>query len=174
MNNSIFFQTNSTGAAGLLQELREIAPQARSILDLYCGVGTLGLALAKQCNRLLGIESVGSAVADAQRNAQGNGITHARFETAKTEEWFAAAHEERPDLVIVDPPRAGLHPRTVKGLIALAPPAIIYVSCNPATLARDLAALTAEGYQADRMRILDLFPHTPHVETIVRLLRPVS
>jgi len=171
LSASSFFQTNSAAAEGLLREIRSMAPEVRLLIDLYCGVGTLGLGLAGSCEELLGIESVPSAVADAERNARRNGISHARFEVARTESWFREARPLRPGLVVVDPPRAGLHPKALAGLVALAPETILYVSCNPSTLARDLATLSGEGYEADRMRILDLFPHTPHVETVVRLIR---
>jgi 23S rRNA (uracil1939-C5)-methyltransferase len=168
---SSFFQTNTCAAEVLLEEVRSFAPRVGTILDLYCGVGTLGLGLAQRCDRLVGIESVSAAVMDARQNAQRNGIAHATFETAKAEDWLPRALALRPDMVVIDPPRAGLHPRALSGLIALSPDTILYVSCNPATLARDLEALHKEGYSPDRMRILDLFPHTPHVETIVRLIR---
>jgi 23S rRNA (uracil1939-C5)-methyltransferase len=171
---SSFFQTNTRGAEVLLDEVRACAPRVGTILDLYCGVGTLGLGLASRCDRLIGIESVSAAVMDARRNAQRNGIAHATFETAKAEDWVPRAMALRPDLVVLDPPRAGLHPRALSGLIALAPPTILYVSCNPATLARDMATLSQESYRPDHMRILDLFPNTPHVETIVRLIRQGS
>ncbi len=166
-----FFQTNSTAAEGLLRELRAMAPSVETLLDLYCGVGTLGLGLADRCRTLVGIESVESAVADARRNAARNGIAHARFEVATAEGWLTRAQEIRPDVVVIDPPRSGMHPKALAGLIRLAPPTILCVSCNPATLARDLGALSAAGYSPTRMRILDLFPHTPHVETILRLER---
>jgi 23S rRNA (uracil1939-C5)-methyltransferase len=168
---SSFFQTNTCAAEVLLQEVRRMAPQVGTILDLYCGVGTLGLGLASNCNRMIGIESIAAAVMDARRNAERNGISHATFETAKAEDWLPRAKALRPDLVVVDPPRAGLHPRALSSLISLSSSTILYVSCNPATLARDLQALNEEGYRPDRLRILDLFPHTPHVETIVRLRR---
>lgn len=166
-----FFQTNSAAAEALLAELREMCPAPRSVLDLYCGVGTLGLALAAGCERLLGVDSVEAAIADAQRNARANGFAHACYEVALAEDWMHKAREFDPELVIVDPPRAGLHPRALAGLTSLAPRGILYVSCNPATLARDAAVLAQAGYTADAMRILDLFPHTPHVETILRFSR---
>ncbi len=169
LSASSFFQTNSAAAEGLLTTIREIAPPARTLLDLYCGVGTLGLGLAGSCQRLIGIESVPSAVADAERNARRNGIGHATFETAPVEGWLRRGLAIRPELVICDPPRAGMHPKALAGLASLSPPAILYVSCNPATLARDLGELAADGYVAERMQILDLFPHTPHVETVVLL-----
>ncbi len=171
LSASSFFQTNSSAASGLLAEVRAMAPEAGKILDLYCGVGTLGLGLARACREVIGIESSAAAVADAARNAARNRITNARFETALAEDWLARARSIQPDLVVVDPPRAGLHPRALSGLIALHAPWILYVSCNPATLARDLGALLNEGYEAEAMRILDMFPHTPHVETVVRLAR---
>ncbi len=169
LSASSFFQTNTSGAEGLIRELRDLAPPAKRALDLYCGVGTLGLALAGRSEEIVGVESVDAAVLDARRNAARNGIENARFVAAPAEDWLGSAVELHPDLVIVDPPRAGLHPRALSGLIALAAPTALYVSCNPATLARDLALLAEAGYVADAMRILDLFPHTPHVETIVRL-----
>jgi len=171
LSASSFFQTNSAAAEGLVATVRAFSRPVRALLDLYCGVGTLGLALAGTCERLVGIESVPGAVADAERNAKRNGITHARFETATVEGWLPHAREIRPEMVVIDPPRAGMHPKALAGLASLAPPAILYVSCNPSTLARDLADLAADGYVAERMRILDLFPHTPHVETVVRLAR---
>jgi 23S rRNA (uracil1939-C5)-methyltransferase len=167
-----FFQTNSSAAEALLRELRSIAPSTETMLDLYCGVGTLGLGLADRCRNLVGIESVESAVADARRNAVRNGIEHARFEVATAEGWLTRAVEIQPDAVVIDPPRSGMHPKALAGLIRLNPRTILCVSCNPGTLARDLGTLTAAGYAATRMRILDLFPHTPHVETILRLERP--
>jgi len=171
LSASSFFQTNSAAAEGLLTTIREMARPARTLLDLYCGVGTLGLGLAGSCERLIGIESIPSAVADAGRNAKRNGIHHATFETASVEGWIPRAREIRPEVVICDPPRAGMHPKALAGLASVSPPTIIYVSCNPATLARDLCDLAADGYVAERMRILDLFPHTPHVETVVLLTR---
>jgi 23S rRNA (uracil1939-C5)-methyltransferase len=168
---SSFFQTNTAGAEVLLEEVRRMAPRVGTVLDLYCGVGTLGLGLAAHCDRLIGIESIAAAVMDARRNALRNGISHATFETAKAEDWLPRAMAVKPDLVVIDPPRAGLHPRALEGLIVLAPETVLYVSCNPATLARDLESLHREGYRPDRLRVLDLFPHTPHVETIVRLIR---
>lgn len=166
-----FFQTNSSGAEGLVREIRAMAPQAGRVLDLYCGVGTLGLALAARAGSVVGVESVEAAVLDARRNADRNSIENTRFEAVPAEDWLAGARGFQPDLVVVDPPRAGLHPRSLAGLISLSPETILYVSCNPATLARDLSGLAAAGYDAEAMRILDLFPHTPHVETIVRLRR---
>lgn len=171
LSASSFFQTNSSAAEGLIHELRALAPAGGRVLDLYCGVGTLGLALAGGAEEIVGVESVEAAVLDARRNAARNGIGNSRFIAAPAEDWLSGAREFRPHLVVVDPPRAGLHPRSLAGVTALAAPAILYVSCNPATLARDLAGLTAAGYRADAMRILDMFPHTPHVETIVRLRR---
>jgi 23S rRNA (uracil1939-C5)-methyltransferase len=172
LSASSFFQTNSAAAEGLVRTVRMMAPPVRNLLDLYCGVGTLGLGLARSCDRLIGIESAPSAVADAERNARRNGIGHASFETAPVEGWLPRARDVLPELVVVDPPRAGMHPKALAGLASLAPPAILYVSCNPSTLARDLADLTANGYQPEQMRILDMFPHTPHVETVVFLRRP--
>jgi 23S rRNA (uracil-5-)-methyltransferase RumA len=171
LSASSFFQTNTAAAESLLLHLRRVVPRSSRMLDLYCGVGTLGLGLAQRCDHLLGIESSEAAVDDAERNARRNGIGHARFLAAKAEDWIARAREEEPDLVLIDPPRAGLHPRALAGLTALSPERIVYVSCNPSTLSRDLHELVGSGYEAEQMRILDLFPHTPHVETVVLLRR---
>jgi 23S rRNA (uracil1939-C5)-methyltransferase len=175
LSASSFFQTNTAAAEELVRELRALVPKTGFLMDLYCGVGTLGLALADHCEELLGIESSEAAVADARRNAARNGILHARFEVAQAEEWLREVPRRTPELLIVDPPRAGLHPKALQGVVSLAAPEIIYVSCNPATLARDLATLIADDrYQPERMRVVDLFPHTPHVETIVKLRRTGS
>lgn len=171
LSASSFFQTNTAAAEGLLAHLRGIVPSSRVLLDLYCGVGTLGLGLSGRCDRLVGVESSDEAVKDAERNARRNGITNARFLSARIEDWVRAGRIETADAIVVDPPRAGLHPRALRGLSAIAPEWIAYVSCNPPTLARDLKGLTEEGYRAEQMRILDLFPHTPHVETVVLLRR---
>jgi 23S rRNA (uracil1939-C5)-methyltransferase len=171
LSASSFFQTNTAAAEGLLAHLREVVPPVELMLDLYCGVGTIGLGLSGRCNRLIGVESLQGAVEDAERNARRNGIANARFLTARIEDWARPGGIEPPDLVVVDPPRVGLHPRAIEGILALGPGRIVYVSCNPATLARDLQALVAAGYRAGEMRILDLFPHTPHVETVVLLER---
>lgn len=166
-----FFQTNTWGAEVLVSELRRLLADlpGRRILDLYCGVGTLGLSLADRFEQVHGVELADEAVADAQRNARRNGIAHATFVAGDVDAWLREPpeHLRGIDGVIVDPPRAGLHPRTLQSLPRLGASWIAYVSCNPSTLARDAAGLRDAGYLPTRLRVIDLFPHTAHVESIL-------
>ncbi len=170
-----FFQTQTAGAEALAAEVCTAARLHGSerVLDLYCGVGTLSLPVAQQAAHVLGVEVAQEAVACAQENARRNGIGNADFacdavESARDQSW-----EREPwDLVILDPPRSGLHPQALEKVSRLHAPRIVYVSCNPATLARDAAALVHEtGYVATRLRVLDLFPQTPHLESVLVLER---
>lgn len=165
-----FFQTNSGMAEVLLEHVRELAVSGpcRRLLDLYCGVGFFSLALAGNVGEALGIELDAGSIAAAEGNARENGVANARFraEAAEALSW----NEERPDVVIVDPPRSGLHPRVRETLLKHAPPRIIYVSCNCRALAGDLKAL-GTAYRIASCRSFDLFPQTPHVETVVHLIR---
>jgi 23S rRNA (uracil1939-C5)-methyltransferase len=144
------------------------------VLDLYCGAGTLSLPLARAGARVTGIEVLAPAVAEARANAAANGIRGAEFHCAEVEDpspqdWETGAW----DAVVLDPPRAGLHPRALRKLRALRPPRIVYVSCNPSTLARDAGVLIGEdGYRARALRVFDLFPQTPHLESVLLLTRP--
>jgi 23S rRNA (uracil1939-C5)-methyltransferase len=119
---------------------------------------------------VLGIEIVPEAVAAAERNARANGVANAVFRAGDVRRFLAGAGEE-PDAVVVNPPRDGLHPDVVSGLVALAPSRIVYVSCNPSTLARDLARFAEGGLRARSVRPVDMFPHTPHVECVTVLRR---
>ncbi len=167
-----FFQTNSGMAAVLLEHVRGLAVSGphRRLLDLYCGVGFFSLALAGNVEEALGIELDAGAIAAANANAEANGVGNARFraEAAEALSW----EDERPDVVIVDPPRSGLHPRVRETLLKHAPPRLIYVSCNYRALASDLKAL-GETYRIAESRSFDLFPQTPHVETVVHLMRNI-
>jgi 23S rRNA (uracil1939-C5)-methyltransferase len=167
-----FFQTNSAQAGRLFELVREEAGMrgAELVFDLYCGTGTIALALAAGASEVVGFELAPTAVADARANALRNGITNVRF--VEGDVLAALAREERrPDVCVVDPPRAGLHPRLLPRLAALAPRRIVYVSCNPLSGARDARALAQAGYRASRVRPIDLFPHTPHVESVFALER---
>lgn len=176
-----FFQTNTRGAEALVDVVREEVADRRGgrLLDLYCGAGTMGLALAGSFSEVLGVEHVSSAVADARANAARNGITNTRFLEAPVEAWLEGKTPDDVEPptkpldsgVLVDPPRSGLHPRAVRGLLALAPPWILHVSCNPSTLARDAALLVDGGYRPVRLRIVDMFPHTAHVESVLLMER---
>ena len=168
-----FFQTNTAQAERLFEVVREEARLAggETVFDLYCGAGTIALALARAAAEVVGFEQVSSSVADARANAERNGIANARFVEGDVLAELARDRLPRPDLVVVDPPRAGLHPRVPARIAELAPARVVYVSCNPGALARDLAAFEALGWGAQRVRPVDLFPHTPHVECVAALER---
>ena len=167
-----FFQTNTHGAETLYNLIRrwttELAPQ--SALDLYCGGGAIALALAGVCRKVYGAEVNAAAIDDARANAALNGIDNAQFLAGSVETLLPSMLALSPDIVVVDPPRAGLHPSAIAPLLAHGPRALLYVSCNPEALARDLAKL-AGRYSARRAVVVDLFPHTRHVETVVELAR---
>lgn len=163
-----FFQTNTRGAEtlyGLLRSwLGELRP--RHAWDLYCGGGGIGLSLADHCGTILGVEQNPAAVADARANAAANAITNIEFKAASIEE--LSLLEPKPDAVLIDPPRAGLHPKAVRFLLETSAPELFYVSCNPLALARDLALLK-NAYSVARAEAVDLFPQTEPVETAVWL-----
>lgn len=141
------------------------------LLDLYCGVGTIGLTLADRCRRLIGVEVVPQAVENARENARRNGIENAEFLCADAAGAATqlASQGVRPDVAIVDPPRKGCAPEVFAAIDKMGIERLVYVSCDPATLARDLALLATMGYTARRACGVDLFPRTPHVETVVML-----
>ena len=174
-----FLQTNSDQAEHLYQGAIDAArlTGAESVLDLYCGAGTLTLLFARAARAAVGVESVPDSVERAHRNATRNGLANARFELGESRavlrEWARGerAGAPKPDVVVVDPPRAGLHPRVVVRVAELAPSRIVYVSCNPGTLARDLKDFTALGWHVVEVTPYDMFPHTPHIECVCRLER---
>ena len=141
------------------------------MLDLYCGTGGIGLHLADQGARVLGIEQEEAAVEDARRNAAANGLEKVEFRSGRVEELIGDLDDCTFDLVVVDPPRAGLHKNALAALREISPPALLYVSCNPVTLAEDLVELLAAGYVAQSVVPVDMFPQTPHCEVVVRLAR---
>ena len=140
------------------------------VWDLYCGIGTLTLALARQAKAVVGVEENPSAVADARRNATMNGLDNAAFYTGRVEDIISSL-PGRPDVIVLDPPRAGADRRVLDRIIQLGPARVVYVSCDPGTLARDLAILHSGGYSLIKVQPVDMFPWTGHVETIVRLER---
>jgi 23S rRNA (uracil1939-C5)-methyltransferase len=168
-----FFQTNTAQAERLYEVARDAAElQADDVLfDLYCGAGTISIFMAAHVKRVVGVEVVEEAVQNAKANARTNGVDNCTFIAADmlsiVNPRFTATHG-RPDVVIVDPPRAGLHPKVVQRLARLRAKRLVYVSCNPQTQARDLQLLGGE-YRIDTVQPVDLFPHTDHVETVVRL-----
>ena len=143
------------------------------LLDLYCGVGSIGICLSGKARRLTGVEIVERAVRDAEENARENGLTNARFLAADAGTAAArlAAEGYRPDAVVVDPPRKGLDAACIDAIVEMAPARLVYISCNPSTQARDVALLAARGYEAVRMTAVDLFPRTYHVECVVLMSR---
>lgn len=174
VNPKSFYQTNSVQAQRLyshVADLAELQPDD-TLYDLYTGTGTIALFLARHAKKVVGIEYVEEAIADAHRNADRNGLNNTVFyagDMAKvlTPEFVAA--NGRPDVVVTDPPRAGMHDKVVAQLLEMAPRKIVYVSCNPATQARDLQLLAAR-YDVHRIQPVDMFPHTQHVENIAELV----
>jgi len=172
-----FLQTNSRQAEALYSAALAAARTEPHdvVLDLYCGTGTLTLLFARQAREAVGVESVPAAVELARANAERNGIGNARFVTGESRpvlrSWARGerADAPKPTIVVVDPPRAGLHPRVVVRTCELRPRRIVYVSCNPATLARDLKDFAAGGYTLRELTPFDMFPHTPHIECVARL-----
>lgn len=171
-----FFQTNSKQAYRLYSIVREFADLKgdEKVYDLYTGTGTIALFIARMASSVIGIEYVPEAIEDAKINAQVNGITNCSFYAGDmkdilTDE-FVAQHGGAPDVIILDPPRAGIHPDVAKVILGAAPKKIVYVSCNPSTQARDLAVLSAD-YEITHIRPVDMFPHTIHVENVVALKR---
>lgn len=168
-----FFQINTRQAERLYAKAMEYAALTGSetVIDLYCGAGAVGLIAAGSARRVIGVEIVESAVINARENAARNGISNAEFILADAED--AAADFVRqslhPDVVFVDPPRKGLSPDTVRAAAAMAPGRIVYISCDPATLARDLKSFEQLGYSAVRAEAVDMFPRTGHVETVCLL-----
>ncbi len=168
-----FFQTNSKGTEalyGLLRSWTRELPSAGTVLDLYCGGGGIALSLAGAARKVVGVELNPAAVADAKANAERNGFKNCEFYCSAVELLLPALLDLRPEAVVVDPPRAGLHAKASATLLEMAPPVIFYVSCNPESLGRDLKILGAK-YRVDRLVVVDLFPHTDHVETVARLVR---
>ena len=168
-----FYQTNSRQALRLYGVAREFAALTgnETVYDLYTGTGTIAQFVSSRAARVIGIEYVPEAIADARLNAEGNGITNCEFfagdmKDVLTDE-FIAAHGH-PDVIILDPPRAGIHPDVAEVILKAAPRRIVYVSCNPASQARDLAIFSSR-YRITAVRPVDMFPHTHHVENVCAL-----
>jgi 23S rRNA (uracil1939-C5)-methyltransferase len=175
ISHRAFFQTNTEMAERLYSVAAEMAALtgAERVFDLFCGIGTLGLTLASRAREVWGIELVPEAVVDAEENARINGIRNARFRTgdARKEIRPLLAEAGRPDVVVVDPPRAGLSKKVVRRVIECDADRIVYVSCNPTTLAPNAAQLAEAGYRLQRVQPVDMFPQTPHIECVALLER---
>lgn len=168
-----FYQVNPVQTEVLYGKAAEFACLSgkERVIDAYCGTGTIGLTIAKDARELIGVDSNAEAVADAIANAERNGIRNASFAVSDAGEFMLklALRGETADVVITDPPRAGCSKQFVSALLALAPKRIVYVSCNPETLSRDLFALSEGGYRVKKIQPVDMFPFTEHVETVVLL-----
>jgi 23S rRNA (uracil1939-C5)-methyltransferase len=168
-----FFQTNSDQTARLYETAIEFAglTGGETLFDLYCGSGTIGICMARDAGKVYGIELVESAVVDAIENAALNGATNTRFIAGDMRKALPELIEQAgaPDVVVVDPPRAGLSTKTVRRVLEAQAKRIVYVSCNPTTLAPNLRQMCDAGYELKTVRPVDMFPHTPHIECVARL-----
>jgi 23S rRNA (uracil1939-C5)-methyltransferase len=173
ISHGAFFQTNTAMAERLYAIAAEMAGLTGSerVYDLFCGIGTLGLTLARGAGEVWGVEIVPEAIADAELNARLNGIANARFRAGDARKEIRPLVEEagRPDVVVVDPPRAGLSKKVVRRVIECDAPRIVYVSCNPTTLAPNASQLAEAGYRVRRVKPVDMFPQTPHIECVALL-----
>ena len=170
-----FFQINWDQTQNLYHTAVEFAglTGTKTVFDLYCGIGTISLCMARHAGKVIGAEIVPDAIRDAQANADLNGIANAEFFCADAADAASriASRGDKIDVVTVDPPRKGLSPDAVEAILRIAPRRVVYVSCDPATLARDLKLFASRGYAIDRVKPFDMFPRTPHVETVVLMSR---
>lgn len=170
-----FYQVNRRGAELLYRTAAEMAglSQEQTLLDLYCGAGTIGLSMARQVRRVIGVELNPDAVENARRNAQKNGIRNAEFICADAGTCARSLSDAgtRPDIVILDPPRKGCSEETLSAVAAMEPAAVLMISCNSATAARDCKLLHEHGYSPERAAAVDMFPRTGHVECVVLMTR---
>jgi tRNA/tmRNA/rRNA uracil-C5-methylase (TrmA/RlmC/RlmD family) len=169
-NANAFFQINPSLLGSLVENAIGDA-SGGTVLDIYCGVGLFTLPLARQFQKVIGVEANATATRFARRNLQLAGLRNADVITATVTDWFRSASIGPVDFVLLDPPRAGAESAVIEGILNLQPRAISYVSCDPATLARDLRKLIGGGYVIESIAGFDLFPQTHHVETVVRLAR---
>ena len=174
-----FFQTNTKQAEALYDGIMSMAGLRPddTVYDLYCGTGTITLYLAERCRRAVGLEIIESSLSDAEENASRNGISNASFYGVDLKHFHTllGTLEEfgYPRVIVTDPPRAGMHPKALKTMVRLQPETIVYVSCNPANLARDAIDICAAGYRLEEVQPVDMFPHTSHIETLACFRRLV-
>lgn len=170
-----FFQTNTIQAEKLYDIALEFADLTGDevLYDLYCGTGSTSVFLASHVKQVYGFELISMAVEDAVQNAMSNKLDNCQFFEANLDTYFRITpilkEIEKPDVVLIDPPRAGIHPKLVKDIIQMKPEKVVYISCNPSTQARDAAMLCRGRYELKRLAMVDMFPHTPHIETIALL-----
>ena len=170
-----FFQTNTLGAEVLYTTAREFmnsdggdAAEGKVVFDLYSGTGTIAQMMAPVAKKVIGVEIVEEAVVAARENAKLNGLTNCEFIAGDVLKVIDTI-EERPDFIVLDPPRDGIHPKALKKIIDYGVENLVYISCKPTSLARDLVVLQEEGYQVKRVKCIDQFPCSVHVETVVLL-----
>jgi 23S rRNA (uracil1939-C5)-methyltransferase len=175
ISSGSFFQTNTSQAEKLYAVARDLAGLKSTdvVWDLYSGTGSIALFISNAVSNVIGVESVAAAVEDAERNAKANNISNCSFvlgdlkdRLTKDTDWIMT--HQKPDVMIIDPPRSGMHPKVVEEILAIAPPRIVYVSCNPATQARDVKLLAAR-YDVLALQPVDMFPHTFHIENVAQL-----
>lgn len=177
IRSNAFFQTNTKQAERLYQTGFELARLAAedSVLDLYCGTGVIGLLLARSVREVVGVELVADAVVAAKDNAQKNGISNALFVHSDVKQFLTGIGKNelstRFTTFVVDPPRAGMHPKVLKAMVNITPSKILYISCNPATFARDAYELVRAGYKMSHVVPVDMFPHTKHIEVVAAFHR---
>ncbi|OMP68036.1 23S rRNA (uracil(1939)-C(5))-methyltransferase RlmD [Domibacillus epiphyticus] len=168
-----FYQVNPVQTEVLYGKALEYAELTGNevVIDAYCGIGTISLFLAKKAKEVYGVEIVPQAIEDAKKNAELNGIKNAAFEAGKAEEVIPAWHKQgiRPDVIVVDPPRKGCDEALLQTILDMKPKRVVYVSCNPGTLARDLRTLEDGGYKTREVQPVDMFPQTVHVEAVAVL-----
>jgi 23S rRNA (uracil1939-C5)-methyltransferase len=173
MSHGAFFQTNTEMAERLYAIAAEYAGLSGSerVFDLYCGIGTIGLTMAKRAGEVWGLEIVAEAIADAERNAESNRIENAHFMAGSARTGVRPLIEKagKPDVVVIDPPRAGLSQKIVRRVLECEAKKIVYVSCNPTTLAPNAAQMVEAGYTLRRVKPVDMFPQTPHIECVALL-----
>lgn len=171
-----FFQVNPVQTEKLYAKVIEFAELTgeETVMDIFCGIGSISLLLAKKAKKVIGVEVVEAAVEDALHNADINGINNVEFYTGKAEEVIPRLHDElkmRADVIVVDPPRKGCEEVLLEAMVKINPKRIVYVSCDPSTLARDLKYLAEKGYKVDQVQPIDMFPQGVHVETVVLMSR---
>jgi len=170
-----FFQVNNEQAQVLYEKALEYADLSgeETVVDAYCGIGSIAIYAAKKAKEVIGIEVVEEAIKDARENTKLNNIFNTEFIVGKAEEWLPqwVKGGGRADVIIVDPPRKGCAPETLEAIVGVSPKRVVYVSCNPATLARDLKYLVTNGYEVGNVQPVDLFPQTSHTEAVVLLQR---
>jgi 23S rRNA (uracil1939-C5)-methyltransferase len=170
-----FYQVNPVQTEVLYGKTLDYAglTGVETVIDAYCGIGTISLFLAQHAKKVLGVEIVPEAIKDAVLNAELNGITNVEFEVGASEDVMPQWKEKgiKPDVIVVDPPRKGCDPQLLESILEMQPARVVYVSCNPSTLARDLRVLEDGGYLTVEVQPVDMFPHTVHVETVCRLIK---